>query len=56
MKAADVAVALLNGFGAEKDTESQDDIDDERRKKKLATKAIGRAQLSGRKDRKLAIA
>jgi hypothetical protein len=42
MKTADVAVALLNGFGAEgADMNFQIDTDNERRKQKLAKKTIG---------------
>lgn len=41
MKHADVAVALLNGFGAETDGGGQQDIDDKRRKKKLMSLRIG---------------
>lgn len=47
MKAADVSVAMLNGFGSE-DINSSKDLDDERRAKKLMSKAIG----SNRKQRK----
>jgi len=41
MKAADVAVALLNGFGSENSKESQIDFDDERRRKNLSLERIG---------------
>jgi cation-transporting ATPase 13A1 len=41
MKAADVGVALLNGFGSEENNGIQNDIDDERRVKKLEAKKIG---------------
>ena len=42
MKTADVAVALLNGFGAEgDDANDQIDTDNERRKQKLANNIIG---------------
>lgn len=42
MKTADVAVALLNGFGAEgADANDQIDTDNERRKQKLAKNIIG---------------
>lgn len=41
MKAADVAVALLNGFGSEEKEENCNDIDDERRLKKVKAMKLG---------------
>ena len=41
MKAADVSVALLNGFGAEDENDSEQDLDDKRREDKLNLKRLG---------------
>jgi magnesium-transporting ATPase (P-type) len=41
MKAADVAVALLNGFGAEGENGLEQDLDDKRRQQKLKLMKIG---------------
>ncbi|CAJ1961879.1 unnamed protein product [Cylindrotheca closterium] len=48
MKAADVSVAMLNGFGSE-GTNSDEDVDDKRRTQKLKSKNLG----SNRKQRKV---
>jgi magnesium-transporting ATPase (P-type) len=41
MKSANVAVALLNGFGDEKDLTDGEDFDDERRRKKIESQMLG---------------
>ena len=41
MKSADVAVALLNGFGAEQSSISNADVDEQRRLQRLTKKKIG---------------
>jgi cation-transporting ATPase 13A1 len=46
MKSADVAVALLNGFGDEKDLIDGKDFDDERRRKKVEAKLLGSQRLT----------
>ena len=54
MKTADVAVALLNGFGAEVEElegDQVDDIDDQRRKMKLETRKIGSNRIKRRRAR-----
>lgn len=41
MKSANAAVALLNGFGDEKDIVNGEDFDDERRRKKVESQLLG---------------
>ena len=51
MKAADVAVSFLNGFGDEKVMAEGIDFDDERRRKKVQSQLLGSQRLKKHSER-----